>query len=76
MRHGRCWMVQWCWDGWLSFGVHVDWTTRVRSSDGMRYGPYVDVHLGCVIVSVGRNPVYSGEIESRVSVGRGGLKVD
>lgn len=73
LRHGSWWMLQWAFDGWLSLGVHFDFRTR-HLDDGQVYGPYVDVHLGCLIVSVGRNPAYSGSIEHLTSVGRGGLR--
>lgn len=72
LRHGSWWMVQWCLDGWLSLGIHVDFKRRV-TGDGARYGPYVDVHLGVVVVSVGVNPKMSGDLESGVSVSRGGV---
>jgi hypothetical protein len=74
LRHGRWWMVQWAFDGWLSFGIHIDFRTRVNSLCECRYGPYVDLHLGCCIVSIGRNPVYTGDLESSTSVSRGGRR--
>jgi hypothetical protein len=45
----------------------------VRSRDGQAYGPYVDFHVGFVILSVGRNPVYSGEYDLVNSPSRGGM---
>lgn len=72
IRYGRWWAVQWVLDGWLSLGVHVDLKTRVTNDD-TRYGPYMDLHLGCVIVSVGRNPAYSGELERALGISRGGV---
>lgn len=71
--HGRWWMVQACFDGWLSLGIHVD-PRRRRTAEGERYAPYVDLHLGCFIVSLGVNPVRSGEIEASVGVSRGGKR--
>ncbi len=68
-------MVQACWDGWISLGIHIDWRSR-RTASGQRYGPYVDMHLLCVIVSIGVNPVYSGEIDTVSSVSRGGLRAE
>ena len=68
-------MVQWCLDGWFSLGVHVDFRIR-QISDGQTYGPYVDLHLGCVIISIGNNPAFSGRLESACSVSRGGVPVD
>jgi hypothetical protein len=73
MRHGKFWMVQVYLDWWISFGVHVDLKTRLLSS-GLKYGPYVDLHIGCVILSFGRNPVYSGDFERAISVSRGGIE--
>jgi hypothetical protein len=65
-------MVQWQFAGWLSLGVHLDFRTRI-TAEGQRYGPYLDLHLLCVIVSLGRWPLYSGALERSVSVSRGGL---
>lgn len=76
LRHGSWWMVQWQVDGWVSLGIHVDLRRRYTAVERVPYGPYVDVHLGVMIVSVGVNPVYSGELSSSVSVGRGGLRGD
>jgi hypothetical protein len=73
MRYGSWWAVQWSWDRWCSLGVHVDWAARHRAVDGMRYGPYIDVHLGPMIASFGVQPIYSSDVERTVSVSRGGL---
>lgn len=73
-RYGSWWMVQWALDGWASLGIHIDFRSRVSSTTGVRYGPYVDLHFLFVIVSLGRNPVHSGEIDLHSSIGRGGLK--
>lgn len=75
IRHGRWWMLQWSCNGWLSLGVHVDFRTR-PARGGLTYGPYVDVHLGPVIVSVGNRPVYSGNLEASTSVARGGVRAE
>lgn len=66
-RYGNWWMVQWALDGWLSFGVHLDFRHR-RRGDGLTYGPYIDLHLGVVILSLGLRPIYAGEIDLRNSV--------
>lgn len=76
LHTGTWWMVQWCFDGWISFGIHIDFRTRTAAKAGIKYGPYVDLHLGCLIVSVGRNPKYSGELDCSSSVGRGGIRGD
>lgn len=71
--YGPWWMVQWSLDGWFSLGIHVDFKTR-HMAHGLKYGPYVDLHIGCAILSIGRNPVYSGDLERAISVSRGGIK--
>jgi len=71
LRYGRWWMVQWVLDYWISLGVHVDLRTRAHNS-GERYGPYVDLYLGVVVLSIGRNPHLSGDLERALSVSRGG----
>ena len=72
MVYGSWWAIQWQWNGWLSLGIHVDWRCR-RRADGRRYGPYADLHLACIILSVGRWPIYSGDLDQACSVSRGGL---
>jgi len=64
-------MIQWQLNGWLSLGIHVDWRARRRGDTGMRYGPYVDLHLGFVILSFGVNPQYSNDA-ALLAIGRGG----
>lgn len=73
LHHGRWWMVQWSINGWLSLGVHVDFRRR-SVGDGRTFGPYVDLHVGPVIVSVGNNPVWSGNHQADHG-GRGGVRV-
>lgn len=72
LHYGRWWMVQWHFAGWISLGVHVDFCRR-HDADGLSYGPYVDIHMGCFIFSLGNNPVRSGELRKSTSVSRGGL---
>lgn len=73
LYYGPWWMIQFQWDRWISVGLHVDFRRRIRSLDGKAYGPYVDLHLLCIIISLGWNPAYSGELDLKASVGRGGL---
>lgn len=67
MRHGPWWMIQWQWLGWLSVGVHVDFLHR-RTADGLSYGPYVDLHLGLAVVSLGWHPLYAGSLDLQKSI--------
>lgn len=55
--HGRWWAAHWCWDGFFSLGVHVDVKRRYAATDGARYGPYVDFHVGPAVLSLGVNPI-------------------
>jgi len=66
-------MVQAALNGWFSLGIHVD-PRRRQTASGHHYGPYIDLHLGILILSFGVNPVYSGEIEASCSVSRGGWR--
>lgn len=75
LKYNSWWMVQWTWDWWFSLGVHLDLRQRINARNKQKYGPYIDFHLGFVIVSIGVNPVYSGEIDSTCSVSRGGERV-
>ena len=72
LKHGSWWMVQWTFDWWLSVGAHLDVKCRHRD-DGQSYGPYLDLHFICFILSIGYHPHLSGELEKSVSVSRGGL---
>lgn len=80
VRYGSWWCVQWCRDGWLGLGIHVDFRRRIGyladSDTPVRYAPYLDLHLGWLIVSVGVNPVYSGHLYCDTSVSRGGRRID
>jgi hypothetical protein len=69
---GPWWMIQWSWNGWISFGVHLDFRRRYTAKTAIPFGPYVDIHLGFIIFSFGVNPKYSGELDASVSVARGG----
>lgn len=68
--YGRFWQVQIVLDWWLSFGVHVD--LRHRRGDHHTFGPYVDLFLGVVTISLGWQPVYAGDLERALSISRGG----
>ena len=74
-RYGDWWMVQVVWDGWVSLGIHVDFKHRTDSF-GHSFGPYVDLHLGIVIVSLGWHPAFSTDLERVSSVSRGGAAID
>lgn len=73
MRYGGWWAVQ--WQPGISLGVHLEPRCRVTNA-GVRYGPYVDVHAGPLVLSVGRNPIYAGEIDLLRSFSRGGLNAN
>jgi hypothetical protein len=71
-RYGPLWAVQWVIGPWLSLGVHLDLSQHVDSR-GRSFGPYLDLHLLVVVVSLGRNPIYSGDLERALSISRGGI---
>jgi hypothetical protein len=48
--HNSWAMLQYSFDGTLSFGIHID---PVKRPD---YGPYVDIHLIFGAISLGRHP--------------------
>lgn len=54
IAYGRWWMVQYALSGALSLGLHVD--PCRRAGDAGPYGPYLDLHLGPVVLSVGYHP--------------------
>lgn len=63
ISHGSWWTWQWCWDGFFSLGIHVDFRRRFTGSTLDPYGPYLDIHLGPAILSLGYWPVRSiGEV--------------
>jgi hypothetical protein len=44
IKHGRYWMLYWCWDKWFSFGIHIDFKRRETGKDKIPYGPYLEIH--------------------------------
>jgi hypothetical protein len=60
-RFGPWWMVQWSLDWTVSLGLHLD-PVRRWALEGS-YGPYVDFHLGPVVVSLGNHPARAGDLE-------------
>jgi len=74
VRYGSWWAAQWGRER-LELGVHVEPRRRVTNT-GVRYGPYLDLHLPGVTVSVGVNPIYAGELQLRSSLSRGGVRGD
>jgi len=75
MRFGSWWAVQPGRERLLELGVHVE-PRRRRTNKGVRYGPYLDLHLPGVCMSVGRNPIYAGEADLKASTSRGGVSGD
>jgi hypothetical protein len=76
MRWGAWWAVQTAASiGPFSLGVHVELRAR-HTNAGVRYGPYLDLHLPFCVVSVGRNPIYAGEVDLLQSYSRGGISAD
>lgn len=73
MRYGSWWAVQWGWDRVSSLGIHVEFRARV-TNEGVRYGPYLDLHVPGAVISVGVNPIYAGELDLIQSYSRGGLR--
>lgn len=67
MHYGSWWALQWCWNGWLGLGIHVDWRR------GDRMGPYVDFHFAHMIISFGRNPIYTPVEDRQAQNCRGGI---
>lgn len=69
VRYGPWWLVQWSLDGTLSFGIHLDPKRRVSKTGP--YGPYVDLHAGVGVLSLGYHPARaSGLVEL---LGQGGI---
>lgn len=73
MRWGRWWAIQWGWGRLLELGVHVE-PRRCRNNAGLSFGPYIDLHLPGVTVSIGNRPIYAGELDLLRSTSRGGLR--
>ena len=73
IKAGKWWMIQWQWAGWLSFGIHLEPRRLYTGKTHIPYGPYLDIHFLCFIISFGFNPKYSNEAES-LAIGRGGLR--
>lgn len=72
IRYGRHWAVQWRLDGCLSLGIHLEPRRRPHDVVGS-YGPYLDLHLLVITLSIGNQPAYSGDLERALSISRGAL---
>lgn len=72
MWHGKYWKVDLLLDYWLSFGLHLDFKARRTGRGGIRYAPYVDLHLGVLTLSLGLRPHLSGEYDLLWGGSRGG----
>lgn len=73
-KHGKWWMLQWCFDWWFSFGIHIDFRRRKTGDKKIPYGPYFDIHFGWLVLSLGYHPYWSGEVNCLL--GRGGERGD
>lgn len=69
MRYGGWWLWQWALDGTLSLGVHLD--PCRRTADSGPYGPYLDLHLGVAVLSLGYHPARANGIVALF--GQGGI---
>lgn len=61
----RSWIaIHWCWSQGVTVlpGVHIDWHRRTTACEGIRYGPYVDIHWLFGQLSFGVNPIWSTEV--------------
>lgn len=73
MTYGPLWALQWGLDRLLSIGLHIEPRSR-RTNAGTRYGPYLDLHLPGLVLSVGINPILAGELDLIRSYSRGGIR--
>ena len=71
IHFGKWWAVQVVPVHALSLGIHVE--PRVGlTGDATVYGPYIDLHLGPAIISLGRHPVFTPPDELDRHYSRGG----
>jgi len=68
LQWGRWWLWQWALDGSLSLGIHID--PQRRLGDKGPYGPYVDLHLGVCVLSLGYHPARASGL---AEMGQGGI---
>ena len=57
--HNKYISLQYCFDGWISVGIHIDFKRRFTGANKIPYGPYIDIHFLWFILSLGYNPYYS-----------------
>jgi hypothetical protein len=69
IRYGGWWMVQWAFDRTLSLGLHLDPCRRL--GDHGPYGPYLDLHLGLLVLSLGYHPARANGLT--ILLGQGGI---
>lgn len=67
--YGNWWLVQYAFDGTLSLGLHIDPLRRI--GDHGPYGPYLDLHFGPIVLSLGYHPARAGGLVALF--GQGGI---
>ncbi len=75
---GRWWSVYWSLERLFSLGVHVEYRRRpcnLRTGEHLMFGPYVDIHLPTLCISLGNNPAYVGSLDAQRQFARGGIPV-
>jgi len=70
---GPWWSVYWSFDHTFSLGVHIEPRKRPRGCEPFSYGPYIDIHLPMLCVSLGNNPVYAGSLDAQRQFSRGNI---
>lgn len=63
---GPEWAIQIDFARPFAFGFHVEPRTQ-RTAEGVTFGPYADLHLPFVVLSVGRNPIHAGDLDRALS---------
>lgn len=71
---GRWWSVYAALDHTFSLGVHIEPRRRAHAVAGS-YGPYLDIHLPMLCISVGNRPVYAGSLDAQRAFARGNIPV-
>lgn len=70
IKYGSWWGIQFSTAYAVQLGFHLE--LRRRKSGATGYGPYLDIHIPCFIVSIGRHPMITGYLDSLMPSSRGG----
>lgn len=71
IKFGSWWAIQYDGNRPIALGFHVE-LRRMPARPNMTYGPYIDIHVPYLIISIGRHPIYTYPDDMIRTYSRGG----